>query len=338
MGEVAYTRLYEDPKLGNRSWIAAADLSGNARREITRRPTMGERWNDHSVQWSPDGSRVAFLREGRNVSGLYVANRDGSDLQRVLRGPHSWDLSTEAPDYAWSPDGRRLALGNGPLHVVNRDGTGSRRLVPSSTCKPSWSPDGTSVLYLVDGGGCGERGANRPDRGHQAIYRIDADGSHRRQLATGSFGDAAWSPNGREIAFSNRCQVQHGQDWFCSVSLIRGDGTGTRQLVKESYGGWVEWAAGGKQVLWPVYPGFKTTSVTTGRTHSVLPASHKEGWPVGISQDGQRIAVLAEDGYTMRNETPPTPPLIVVTTDARLIQRIAVPHGWKSLEASVYVR
>ena len=333
-------RVHKDPKVGNRSWITAADLSGNARREITRRPTKGDRWNDYSAQWSRDGSRVAFLREGRNGSDLYVANRDGSGLQRVLRltGLDSGNLSTEAPDYAWSPDGRRLAFGNGPLHVVNRDGTGRRRLVRSSTCKPSWSPDGTSVLYLVDSRGCGERGANRPDPGHQAIYRIDADGSHRRQLATGSFGDAAWSPDGREIAFSDRCRVHHGQDWFCSVYLMKSAGTRTRQLVKSSYGGWVEWAAGGKQVLWPVYPGFKTTSVTTGKTHSVLPASYKEGWPVGISQDGQRIAVLAEDGYTMRNETPPVPPLIVVTIDGQLIQRITVPRGWKSLEAAVYVR
>ena len=119
---------------------------------------------------------------------------------------------------------------------------------------------------------------------------------------------------------------------------MKSDGTGTRQLVKDSYGGWVEWAAGGKQVLSPAYPGFKATIVATGRTHRVLPASYREGWPVGISQDGQRLAVLAEDGYTMRNETPPVPPLIVVTIDGRLIQRVTVPRGWKSLEVAVYLR
>ena len=100
----------------------------------------------------------------------------------------------------------------------------------------------------------------------------------------------------------------------------------------------MEWAAGGRQVLLPVYPSFKAASVATGRTHRVLPASYDEGWPVGISQDGQRIAVLAEDGYTMRNETPPVPPLIIVTVDGRQIQRVTVPRGWKSLEAAVYLR
>ena len=332
-------RVHKDPKVGNHSWITAADLSGNARREITRRPTKGDRWNDYSAQWSRDGSRVAFLREGRNGSDLYVANRDGSGLQRVLRltGLDSGDLSTEAPDYAWSPDGRRLAFGNGPLHVVNRDGTGRRRLVRVAHVQAIVVARRDKRPLPRRQPGMWREGGKQTGSGASGDLSDRRHGSHRRQLATGSFGDAAWSPDGREIAFSDRCRVHHGQDWFCSVYLMKSAGTRTRQLVKSSYGGWVEWAAGGKQVLWPVYPGFKTTSVTTGKTHSVLPASYKEGWPVGISQDGQRIAVLAEDGYTMRNETPPVPPLIVVTIDGQLIP---AHHGtsWMEVPRSCRLR
>lgn len=337
--DVAYTRVGRDPKGSERTWITAADLGGGSRRVITRRPDPNQRWDDYGPIWSPDGSHIAFLRVARSGSSmsLYVATRDGSSLRRVLRLP-GLRLSTEAPDYSWSPDGQKLAFGNGPLYVVNRDGTGSRRLVASSTCKPSWSPDGQSIVYLVDRWGCGERGNNSADPGHEAVYRINADGSQRRQLASGSFGDAAWSPDGSQIAFTDRCEVRHGFDWACSVSLLRADGGGRRRLVTLAYGGWVEWIAEGTEVLWPAdYQAFKATNIETGVTHRVLPPSIEMGYPAGLSSDGRKIAVIATDPYSMREQTPSVPPLVVVSSDTRLLQRITVPRGWKSQGAVVYL-
>ena len=328
-GEVAYTRW------GARSWISVADLTGAGRHEITQPPGKGVSWDDYGPMWSPDGSWLAFVRKGLNgsASGLYVANRDGTGLRRVLRLSYESvrDLSTEAPDYSWSPDGRRLAFADGPLYIVNRDGTNRRKLVPSSTCIPAWSPDGRSLVYLVDDF-CGERGGLAPSPGHRAVDRIDTDGSHRRQLAIGSFGDASWSPDGHQIAFTDGCQVQHGVDWFCSVSLMKTDGSSKRRLVKDSYGGWVEWAAGGKEVLWPSYPASRAANVATGRSHRVLPAGYGAGYPVGMSRDGQRIAVVAAAW------SPHPVPLIIVTPSGRLIQKVTVPRGWKSHEVSVYLR
>ena len=269
---------------------------------------------------------------------LYVATRDGRALRRVLRLPRlsEWNLSTEAPDYSWSPNGQRLAFGNGSLYIVNRDGTGSKRLVASSTCKPSWSPDGLSIVYLVDSR-CGERGNNSADPGHEAVYRINGDGSQQRQLASGSFGDAAWSPDGSLIAITDRCEVRHGRDWACSLSLMQADGSRKRRLVPLAYGGWVEWIAEGTEVMWSEYPAFKATNVANGRTHRMLPPGIQEGYPAGSSSDGRRIAVIATEPYSMREGTPSVPPLVVVSSDGRLLQRITVPRGWKSREAAVYL-
>jgi Tol biopolymer transport system component len=213
-GDVAYTRVWIDPKLGDRTWITVADLAGDGRRDITERPGRATLWDDYGPVWSPDGSWLAFVRHGRNGSGsgLYVANRDGTQVRRALALPTralealEWSgddfRSTEVPAYAWSPDGQRLAFADGTLWVVDRDGTNSRKLVQSSACKPSWSPDGRTLIYLVDNF-CGGRGANQGAPGHRSINLIDVDGSHRRHLATGSFGDASWSPDGRRIAFTN---------------------------------------------------------------------------------------------------------------------------------------
>lgn len=58
--------------------------------------------------WSPDGRRLAFVRDHtlsgqRSLTGadLYLMDADGSNVVRRARGLHS---------PAWSPDGRRLAV------------------------------------------------------------------------------------------------------------------------------------------------------------------------------------------------------------------------------------
>ncbi len=45
--------------------------------------------------WSPDGQRIAFVRSGRLVGGLYVMNADGSGQRRLARNARG--------GAAWSP-------------------------------------------------------------------------------------------------------------------------------------------------------------------------------------------------------------------------------------------
>ena len=239
----------------------------------------------------------ATIRPDKNPAGfLYVVNADGTGLQRVAQlGPIPsvvWgDAQRDRP--SWSPDGKQLAYGNGPLWVVNSDGTNIRKLAASSTCSATWSPDGRSILYLVDNVPCAEgRGGLASAPGHRSIYRIDADGSNRRLLANGSFGDAAWSPDGRQIAYAANCTVQHRSDWSCWVDLMKADGTQKRRLVEKSsgYGGWVEWAAGGTSVLWPLGPPH-VTNVATRSSRRLLPTT-SPGDLAGLSKDGRTIAIL----------------------------------------------
>jgi hypothetical protein len=82
----------------------------------------------------------------------------------------------------------------------------------------------------------------------------------------------------------------------------------------------------------------KATNIASGVTHRVLPRGFKEGYPAGVAGAGHRLAVVAEDAYTMREEPPPAPPLIVVSPRGRLLQHVTVPHGWKSVDAAVYLR
>lgn len=340
-GNVAYTRTWRVPNVGDLTWITVADLEGSGRLEITQRPPRSASWGDTAPRWSPGGSRLAFIREGKTGSGLYVVNRDGTGLRRVLPLPNArFPVGYDGSDYAWSANGRRLAFAYGPLWVVNGDGTGSRRLLAARACKPSWSRDGESLVYLGDESCETHRGSNEWVPGFRALYRIDVDGSHRRQLATGSFGDVSWSPDGNLIALTTDCEVGHGGDWACSASLMRADGSGRHRLVERTWGGgdWgVEWAANGRELLWSSYPTFKATNVATGRTHAVLPRPYGEGFPVGLSRDGRRVAVYAAAGYDAAT-THAVPPIIVVTVGGRLLRHVTAPRGWHSADVSVQLR
>jgi len=94
---------------------------------------------DHDPRWSPDGTRIAFTRNG----SVHVMNPDGS-------GPVLLARSAGTP--SWSPDGARLAYccagrrNHGGIFVVSSDGSGVRRLTKGGH-SPSWSPDGSSIAF-----------------------------------------------------------------------------------------------------------------------------------------------------------------------------------------------
>jgi Tol biopolymer transport system component len=131
-------------------------------------------------------------------------NADGTDLHPVTP-PEGGDF---LPD--WSPDGAKLLyISSQPplyrprMHVVNVDGTGVQMLGGDVACDGNvsdarWSPDGARILYS-----CARLNG-------QAIYTMKADGTDVVRLSRPDMTGAvvfdwavAWSPDGREIAFSS---------------------------------------------------------------------------------------------------------------------------------------
>lgn len=76
----------------------------------------GAHWSSNSIQWSPDGSLIAF---DLSQIGIFVVRPDGSGLERLIP-------DGERP--YWSPDGSRISyqsgsFGFGPLEIAAADGT-----------------------------------------------------------------------------------------------------------------------------------------------------------------------------------------------------------------------
>jgi TolB protein len=100
---------------------------------------------DSHPTWSPDGSKLAFVRDtGDETYDIYIVNADGSSPVNVSAHPaHDWGP-------IWSPDSRMIAFstqrdGDSEVYVVNVDGGGLRNLTahPSNDIVTGWSPGGT---------------------------------------------------------------------------------------------------------------------------------------------------------------------------------------------------
>lgn len=88
---------------------------------------------------------------------------------------------------------------------------------------PQLSPDGTTVLFVMDGP---DWKANRRV-GH--VHRIKADGSDQVQLTFGERGETSprWSPDGRRIAFLAR----RGDDATSQIYVLDADGGEARRIT-----------------------------------------------------------------------------------------------------------
>jgi Tol biopolymer transport system component len=126
-----------------------------------------------------------------------------TNTEHDIEDDPDWSVSTPtAPNglivFTSHPDtDRGLPNNNYPtaeIYVMNPDGTGRHQLTDNlyEERGPSWSPDGTKILFSARIGG--------PDF---EICVMNADGSGFEQLTDNSVGDltASWSPDGTQIAW-----------------------------------------------------------------------------------------------------------------------------------------
>jgi Tol biopolymer transport system component len=162
--------------------------------------------HDLSPTWSPDSRYIAFesLRDGNWEIYLLDRCETCNAAPRNLTRNAALDTSP-----SWSPDGTRIAFlstrdGESEIYVMDADGANLHRLTRSSRTDlqpPVWSPDGKHIAFS----------SLRP--GNWDIYIMDAvcddpiiceTSVQNLSLHPSQDSGAAWSPDGRWIAFTSR--------------------------------------------------------------------------------------------------------------------------------------
>jgi TolB protein len=97
--------------------------------------------DDAVPNWSPDGTKIAFVRGQGDSVNIWVMNADGTDVHRLTASGKDYDPS-------WSPDGRQIVFSSyrqgrtGEIYVINADGSGVVRLTHDTydDQAPDWQP------------------------------------------------------------------------------------------------------------------------------------------------------------------------------------------------------
>jgi Tol biopolymer transport system component len=216
--------------------IYAITADGTSFRQLT----SGSSW-ERNPDWSPDGTRIAFLSDRNGIWNLYVMNADGSDVQQVT------EYEQDGIDWIdWSPTGDEIAFtyhstpndGIPPrIFGIRPDGTALRQIVgfdgEDMVREPAWAPDGKKLYFT----------RNVP--GDIFIWEINADGSGLRQVSNwGPEYDYTHSlhvsPDGAQLAFYG---VGPGiEEYREEIYVINADGSGMKAItLTPGNDQWLDW-------------------------------------------------------------------------------------------------
>ncbi|MGH7460858.1 MAG: TolB family protein [Longimicrobiales bacterium] len=173
--------------------LILSDLTGANRSTLTSAPALAARW-------APDGNRLVFNREG----ALWLVDLNGT----VTGLPTPGINNATWPE--WSADGQWIYFqGNDNLYRMRPDATGIQELAPGRLAnRPSPSPDGSSVAYVV--------------LGPQVMIQNLSTGATR--LVPGHGSAVRWSPDGNWLAVVGQGVVNLVRPDLSETRLIQGGG------------------------------------------------------------------------------------------------------------------
>jgi dipeptidyl aminopeptidase/acylaminoacyl peptidase len=298
--EVAYvvrTADLEEDRITGDIWMTSWD--GARTLQLTHSQA-----SESKPRFSPDGRYLAFL-VARSADGgvtetskaqVWILERAGGEARRVT------DYRGGVSDYAWSPDGKRLAIiasDPNPEDASSQDAGKKKTPKPIVIDRYQFKRDGTGYL--------------RRFRNHLCLFEVETQASEL--LTPGDYDEAlpSFSPDGTLISFSSKREGDPDRNENWDVYLIEAKkGASPRRLTSfegaDNDPGWGSPAAfspDGTRIAYlrgaePKYTFYETPtlaviSIGGGESRSLLPDVDRAVRSPRWSADGKWIHVLLED-------------------------------------------
>ncbi|MFC3207179.1 Tol-Pal system beta propeller repeat protein TolB [Aquamicrobium soli] len=217
-------------------------------------------------RFSPNRQEITYMSYESGQPRVYLLQIETG--QRELVG--NFPGMTFAPRF--SPDGQKVIMslmrddGNSNIFAMDLRSRNTTRLTDSVAIdtSPSYSPDGSQIVFTSDRGG---------GSGRSQIYVMGADGSnpHRISFGQGVYSTPVWSPRGDLIAFTKQTGGQF------QIGVMRTDGSGERILSSGFQQEGPTWAPNGRVLMFfrDAGGGPKLVSVDlTGRNEQSIPTAN----------------------------------------------------------------
>ncbi len=186
-------------------------------------------------RFSPSRQEITYMSFAGGQPRVYLLQLETGQREIVGNFPGM----TFAPRF--SPDGQKVIMslgrddGNSNIYTLDLRSRTTTRLTASNSIdtSPSYSPDGSRIVFTSDRGG--------PTQ----IYVMGADGSNQKRISfgEGTYSTPVWSPRGDLIAFTK----QSGGRF--SIGVMRTDGTGERILTSGFHNEGPTWAPNGRVLM-----------------------------------------------------------------------------------------
>jgi len=205
-------------------------------------PVSSGAFSDTSPAWSPDHTRIAFIRVSRNGLSytLWTMLAGGGGQKQLTHG------TALAATPAWSPDGKTIVYRSSPnggrtfdLYTIPAAGGTPRNITrnPSGVgaLNPSWAPSGKLIVF--------QRAKNNSGAG-TGLYTIRPDGTGLKRLTVGGM-DPTWSPDGKKIAAVFPDPASGGQ---FQIYTLNPNGTGRTRVTSGTESTAPAWSPSGSQI------------------------------------------------------------------------------------------